>query len=86
MSKLRMESKIHVLSLKWFILSTEPKCVCCPVGRSGHRIVLTENSLYSLGGFNPDLGGYGASVNVRGHPLFKEVCQNITCLSTWLIY
>ncbi|CAL1526257.1 unnamed protein product [Lymnaea stagnalis] len=51
----------------------EPKCTCCPTGRSGHRIIVTEDSLYALGGFNPVFGGYTAPVNVRGHPLFKEL-------------
>ena len=56
------------------------ECTCCPVGRSGHRIVVTEDSLYSLGGFNPVLG-LGRNQNnmrpleqdERGLPLFQEV-------------
>lgn len=55
------------------MLSIEPQCTCCPVGRSGHRIIVTEDSLYSLGGFNPVLSDDTYSVNARGHPLFKEV-------------
>ncbi|CAG5134602.1 unnamed protein product [Candidula unifasciata] len=54
-------------------ISYEPQCTCCPVGRSGHRIIVTDDSLYSLGGFNPVLTGYMTTVNARGHPLFKEL-------------
>ena len=60
---------------------TEAECQCCPVGRSGHRIVATDNCLYSLGGFNPAIGGgldpmdeTPEPFGERGHPcLFKEV-------------
>lgn len=53
-------------------------CTCCPVGRSGHRIIVTEDSLYSLGGFNPALGRNQHSLQQleqddRGLPLFQEL-------------
>ncbi|KAH9504778.1 Kelch domain-containing protein 10 [Bulinus truncatus] len=51
----------------------EPKCTCCPTGRSGHRIIVTDDSLFSLGGFNPALEGSIAQEPSRGHPLFKEL-------------
>ena len=43
-----------------------------PVERSGHRIVVDDACLYSLGGYNPEFW------NVRNtedtyYPLFKEV-------------
>ncbi|KAK3779710.1 hypothetical protein RRG08_013665 [Elysia crispata] len=55
------------------------ECSCCPVGRSGHRIAVTEDSVYSLGGFNPTFGHGGYQDNMppleqdeRGFPLFQE--------------
>ncbi|GFO40472.1 kelch domain-containing protein 10 [Plakobranchus ocellatus] len=67
------------------------QCTCCPPGRSGHRIVVTEDSLYSLGGFNPLLGLGGNQQNIplerdeRGLPLFQELWRFIISTRQWQV-
>ncbi|RUS87432.1 hypothetical protein EGW08_004807 [Elysia chlorotica] len=54
------------------------ECSCCPIGRSGHRVVVSEDSIYSLGGFNPAVCGLPDNRPIhepdeRGLPLFQEL-------------
>ena len=44
-----------------------------PDARSGHRIIVTESDLYSIGGYNPDLWGVPNVSDITNYPLFREV-------------
>lgn len=44
-----------------------------PYPRSGHRLVEYNESLYSVGGFNPELWNESNNSQETYYPLFKEV-------------
>jgi len=43
---------------------------CIPEPRSGHRVVLDQGNLYSIGGYNPDFSDR-ENDNDTYYPLFK---------------
>jgi len=45
---------------------------CIPEPRSGHRVVVDEGNLYSIGGYNPDFSDR-ENDNDTYYPLFKVV-------------
>ena len=74
------------------------QCKCCPIGRSGHRIIASDNHIYAVGGYNPFLGSNlrdprlpldpnnpeNRNLGERGHPsLFKEVWKFNLSTYTW---
>ena len=44
-----------------------------PEPRSGHRIVVTNGDLYSIGGYNPDFWEVPNDDGDTNYPLFREV-------------
>ena len=49
-----------------------PKSFTEPFPRSGHRIVVDDGNLYSIGGYNPDYWEVPNDADTC-YPLFKEV-------------
>ena len=45
---------------------------CAPEPRSGHRVVVVDGNLYSIGGYNPDFSDR-ENDNDTYYPLFKVV-------------
>ncbi|KAK0040954.1 kelch domain-containing protein 10 [Biomphalaria pfeifferi] len=61
----------------------EPKCTCCPTGRSGHRIIVADDSLYSLGGYNPNYEHFVSHNQLLNHSIFKELWKINLSTKKW---
>ena len=52
-----------------------------PIGRSGHRIVHFNNSIYVFGGYNPD----NVITNNNDDEHWEEVCKSLICSRTYTL-
>jgi len=66
-------SGVWFIYYKVFVISSLLPGILEPHPRSGHRIVVDECNVYSVGGYNPDFWGLENIDDSTCFPLFKEV-------------